>query len=393
MNTARAYAYARQAGIPLRTPGCNITGATYTTAAADDAPWYDPNVPESARVFGFAGAALNGLDRVPHQRAMAALPNGGGRLAGLATVHRQMTAEVIALAADDAALSYAIAWLSRAAADPPCSPSCRGQHMQLAAHCLDAARPDENPLRTLYEVGLLEGPVELSRFKAGQCGIGARLELTLAAGLPWLYRPPTPVQTVTLATQPTVTFNPNPTAVCSTPGTCMDDPACLPPQIPPAPRPANDPCWLGGSTFTARRTVVTLPATALPTWLEAVPIIRVQSGTAPLKKVWIRLYDPALAGCGDPLDPCTRCAEWSAMYLAANTILDIDVRSRTAMAVCGGDITTAFEPVLYGPGGDPPGWPTVGCSPGVCVEIAAESAGMAANASVSVSFAARQDAA
>ncbi|RJL19411.1 hypothetical protein [Bailinhaonella thermotolerans] len=400
-NTARAHAYAGAACASLRigAGGCPdldaVTGPqAYTTPQLDAAPWYDPAIPESARVLGVVGLDLSGLSKAPRAREVSALAAGGGRLGTLAMTQRQMLATVLVLAADHAALSYGVAWLSRALADPVCAPGgCAGASMRVAAYCPGAALPrpgDDGPVRTLYDVGVIDGPTVVSEITL-RGAVAAKVEVSLVAGRPWLYRAPRLVGTVQLGTAPTATFNPSATATCAGAATCVDDPVCTPPLPAPGPATLSDPCWTG-TAFNARRGVLSVTPEGMPSWLETVPIIRVTTGAAAMRKLWVRLFQPKLGGCADPVDMCAWCGELSVMYLGAGTVLDVDGRTRTADAMCGGDITAIADVNLYGAGGGPMQWPSWSCDTGACIEVAADAAAVAADASVTVWLASREDA-
>ncbi|MET7572954.1 hypothetical protein ABZT04_31335 [Streptomyces sp. NPDC005492] len=52
----------------------------YTTPAADQAPWYDPNVPASEDFAGLLVLSMDGIDDYPVKRSVTNAVTGGGVL-------------------------------------------------------------------------------------------------------------------------------------------------------------------------------------------------------------------------------------------------------------------------------------------------------------------------
>lgn len=448
VNTARAAAYAANLGLPLvECDSCasvwaaagSLPAAGYDTPQVDSAPWYDPAVPESARFCGFVGLEMTGTAKGTGTRSPVALPGDGSVPGRLRRAHREITVRAYGLALDQAALSYGLAWLAHALlGSSTCGgASCSGDTATLYAACPDCTNTAVPcglyERRTLYDVGLVEGParVGLDRFQQGctgepDGGVGAEVDFTLVAGKPWFYREPVTVGSgLTFSipsTWPCVTWTPSPpapaascTAIdCSTAGdiclqwtpladcdtttcsgsegTCLNDPWCPAPAGPPtAPQP-TDPC-VCLVTLSPAAALASVEAGTLPRWLEKVPVISVSAGSADLRRLLVRFYS---VGDGDlclfqGLDLCSLRGEIGIPYLPAGATLLLDGRSQTASVVCADGRTT--EPVVYGGTGlSWTGWPVLDCADQWCVAATADSNHVATNATVAISIAAREDA-
>lgn len=393
INTARAFAYTRQYGRPLDCNGCNPSGGVYTSPAADDAPWYDPVVPESADVLGYSGVVMEGVRKAAVTRSMLDLANGGGRPGPTLAPPRTLRIEVLAWARTECALSYAVAWLSAALSQPACGPgSCVGGTATIPVCCSDG--PTDNGLRELYDVVLAEGPEEVVS-RGMTCGVYfAHLELIVQAGQPWLYRTTMAgLTTLDLSASAPGTYTPSDTtAICNPYSGCLFDPGCELPPIPPAQINALDPCW-SDDPVTGPYEMLPFEQTDFPSFLTAVPVISVEvpPGAGPsTERLFIRLLERGPEGCPDtPTDPCLLLAEWSVMNMGPGSRVTFDGRLRKAVAQCLPVYPTEFTPLVYGVQGGPPLWPPLTCGLGVCVEIAAEVA--APGTTVTIGWAIRED--
>lgn len=397
INTARAFAYTRRFGYPLACGGCNVPGVQYTTPAADDAPWYDPAVPESARVLGFSGVAVEGIRRGATRRDQILLANGGGVPGRPRSGPRTLRVELIMWAEDECALSYAAAWLAAALATDDCTASCTGSELGVLVCC--SATDAAAGLRTLYGAAVSEGPEELESWRSS-CGVyAAAVEVMITAGQPFLFRPSLiEVTTVAVNAGPVSLFSPiiGNDADCLPDESCFWPPGCdLPPEIPPG-EDFLDPC-APVLPYDAHRQIIAVDD--LPSWLSAVPVISVSGGTSGLKNLTFRFNDMGTAGCPNPetqLSICDMRAQFQVFYMGPESTLELDGRARTMRADCAEEQPTSrstFTPRVFGYRGAPPRWPVFGCGLGACVEISAASASPApsADALVTIGWAIRED--
>ncbi|MFJ2774664.1 hypothetical protein [Streptomyces sp. NPDC087300] len=186
--------------------------------AVGEPPWWDDGVPASRDFLGLHGLEMTGMSRTTRRRTTRPYAHHGSALSRSHAAHREIGVRVLALATSDAGMSYGMSWLAyileEASTRPDTvavpsivdtvRPSCRGGVVRVSAYtCSNAADgasgPDAQGVRTLYQVGHLEGPDEPDTVALGISGVCdplgcegqlSELTFTLAAGRPWLYGPP-----------------------------------------------------------------------------------------------------------------------------------------------------------------------------------------------------------
>lgn len=407
INSARARAYAERAGIDLRCGGCpGLAEAierqpwSYTTPEWDDAPWLDVATPESAGVLGFAGLRIDGLSSAPVSRGTTPIIGDGAVLGPLRRPHREVTVTLLVVAADHAAMSYAFGFLATALRGTVCpTEGCAGDELCFFASCpvcgteTGCGDPEE---RTLFSVGLLEGP-EVQSVTDVTGGVVAEVEITLAAATPYIYRRPldlggTNVE-LPFGRDGHVLVDPDSEPECREPTDCLEDPDCPSPPLPTPPPVPRDPCF-PTDPYYAARTIYQIPRGNMPEWNETVPLLHVRTGSAPLRRLTLRFHvNPTGRPCTEGLNPCAACGDVSMTYLPRNSELTVDGRMRRAWVDCPGGFGTATaEPTLYGPGGRVFEWPVFECHTGLCVEVLAHNS-VADDARALVQIYPRQDAA
>lgn len=398
VNNERATVYAEKLGIhgvgcsPCPDFHLSVGDAEYTNPAADDAPWYDPRYPASERFAGFIGMAVDGMGGTGVRTPIDL--RDGALIGGLRRAQREIGVTALAVAADAQALSYGMAWLASALRGAVCM-SCRGDFA-----CCFAACPTGDgsaDVRTLVDVGLLDGPTVSDRERlgatcAGGDGMIATVEYTLVAGLPYFYHEPVSVDFPPLTAVSGIV---DPPAACpGDVGECTPDPACTAiPARPAAPVPTN-PCEC---TFTAGKgATIQVPAAYLGRWTETVPVLTIYTGpTTDLKCMRVRFYrnprDLACLAVGAK-DPCDFCDEFGISFVPKGSSLIVDGRNRTVTLDCSATKGAAPQgPYLYASPGRAFAWPTFDCPGGMCVEFMAAQIDPAAR--ITLALVAREDAA
>lgn len=301
VNTARARAYA--AGVPTdagcaggsASIGCACPGlgpavegegfGGYVDPVVDGAPWLDPAVEASKDFLGVVGLTAEGLGNGTLTREPVALARGGATIGTPRFTHREVVYEVVLVAATPAGAAYGMAWLASVLRGSP--PDCWGSQGCVFAWCPTSAADGDAAQRMVYDVGLLEGPETTGQFHSGLWF--RNVEFTLAIGNPHLYG------------RPYITFGPGegvrdvvsvppggPVAECPDAPPCANDEQCPPPPLPPLPPQPVDPCWpLIG--FQAQRTMFTVPPGGVSSWFDTVPVVRVDTGGAPMRRLSVRL--------------------------------------------------------------------------------------------------------
>jgi hypothetical protein len=398
VNSARASVYAQKYCLLTSCDPCPdlttaINDVPYVDPVTDPAPWYDSAVPESAGFLGVMGLDAAGFSTSTFSRDPVQLVGDGAALGVGRRAHREIVYSVLLLVLDECSLSYALEWLSSALRGSPCEGDCNGDELGVFACCPTGDGTAQ--LRHLYGVGLLSGP-QVTAVRPQPEGIIAEVTFTLAASVPWIYREPLKTLTnwVTLSAGELVTLDPDEIySDCEDPTPCLQDPLCPPPPLPiRAPVPV-DPCYPTGSAQ-FRRSVVALSPVDQPEWLEAVPVLELETGATALRRLIVRFWaNPLGTDCMEVADPCAACTDIQIPYLPAGSKLTVDGRTQIAEVDCpqGALGSSTSAPILYGPLGTAFEWPVFSCPTGVCIEILSTSATTAADARARVLLVPRSD--
>jgi hypothetical protein len=443
INTARVAAYSRGVAVACGDPDlpASLGDASYTTAAADPAPWYDPSRPESAQFHGLLGLEYLGTGTSTAQRQWTELLGPGGVPGTGRRSSLEIEVRALAVASTPAGMSYGTAWLASALRGSECGPACSGDTLCLYTAAPrrpligavddgcgvvgdgfpdpdwdpvtgDETAPGGNALvRQLFNSAVIEAPKVVSETRLAG-GLVREVRWTLRAGVPYWYArprmvmrggngaPPNPdvYQDVILNYDPW-TWQQN----CPQEATCLDDdPFCVQPPPPPERPPAPvDPCYPNNPAndrpgqshiFHAARTIFSIPQGTGPDWMDTVPIIRVYAGALPVRRLIMRWYhNPTGAPCDGSLDPCFSCAEITIPWLPRSTLLTIDGRTQRAYADCPGS-STLTEPRMYGPAGGVFTWPVFSCSTALCCELIADATSIASDSWMDIQMSYREDA-
>lgn len=427
INSARATAYARGAGLPVQCSECTtlhlaLGDDPYTAPNVDTAPWYDASQPESGQFLGVMGMGVAGISASTVTRTPVALVGDGSAVGAARRAHREVAFTVALIARGDRGLSYGMEWLAAALQGASCGATgvCDGNEMCMFSACptervgtVDCLSGDvteviteeedgtlgDAELRHLFDVAVLEGPTlgEVRYLSGGF--LWADVTFTLIAGKPFIFREP--VQTLTdwvpLGTQPIVgPLDPDAVyAECETPEPCLTDPTCPLPPMPPRPPIPADPCYEGGAAL-FRRALIEIDPVAPPDWLEMVPVIEVSTGANEMRRLIIRFWtNNASQPCSALDDPCNACLDVSMNYLPLGALLTIDGRVQRAQVGCpqgeAGFVTAT--PSIFGTAGQTFVWPVFSCPTGLCVEVLSLASATAGNAQVRVRMVPRSDAA
>lgn len=406
VNTNRVRAYAAAWGIDVQCAPCpGIDDALwgddpewngYNTPAEDDAPWYDPAVPESARFLGVFGVAFNGFTTNPVDRTLTPRVGDGSFVGNLRRTHREINLTLSLVAGDEAAMVWGLEWLAATLRGSVCgADACGGDDLCLFASCPCGPegafeRLGDREMRHVYDVGLVSGPSENSRYTVpnatcpdnvvSQCGdpVVAEVTVTLAAGRPWLYHEPVPHEAGVIWSyitqgQTVKAFDPD-VDDCPVVPDCLEDPLCGPlPALPVVPVPV-DPCYPRGP-YNAWRQRFAYEPTRTTEWLELVPVLIVETGEKPLRRLSVRFIpNPNNIDCED-LSNCAACGHLTVSYLPAQSTFTVDGRVSRAAVDCPSPSGSAFSlPNLFGRKGGAYTWPVFECGGSMCIEVYASSA-------------------
>lgn len=119
VNNQRAYAYAAEAGICWlhECDACPQTAvivpgpSEYVSVAADPAPWYRANNPDSEDFLGVVGLEVTGVEDSTRQATVTMGLTGGGIIGPTYMGPRTLVVRALAIALDECSLQYGLSWL------------------------------------------------------------------------------------------------------------------------------------------------------------------------------------------------------------------------------------------------------------------------------------------
>lgn len=423
-NSTRTAAYLESIGSPL-TSGASVCGcptmtatslgdAAYTTPDADPAPWYDPDVPESADFAGLLVLSVEGLDDFPVRRSVTNSVTGGGVLGPARVQPRTITVTGILLGVTCCAVAYGLHWLGEALQG--CDGSgggCEGDCLSFYNCCPGEELAEEvfnqEHRRTLLNAALVEGPTVLSRVgdgcTTGECQIGAdiiEVEMVFTATTPWAWTDvcPTvelPVPTddgscITWCVHPPVgepaegCDGPCRLADCVDPTAACADPNCQPPAPPVPGTPSTCYCL----PLAVNEECCELDLSDHPKWAVDIPVITVRAGSSDLRRVTISFHERTGDGTCEDIAADGRCTPhsvYTVQYLPAGGVLTLDGRTGRSTVECGGTCEGATS--VWGADGAPPSFAGFTCDL-VCMCVTSDALfPPAADATVAVGIAGR----
>lgn len=362
-------------------------GQPYGTV--ENAPWYDPAVPESAMVLGFGGLEITGMT----ERVGASTT---GTSSGAA--RREFKIRFAAFLADECGLEYAHGWLANVFSPSPCATACIGHELCVLSCCPDVdgetgelAGPD--PLRHLYNVEVIDGPTMIER--SWDDPLWVEYEVTLSTPNVYVWRPPPAerVWTVRPSDGSRVVLDlPAVYQACPDDDECAEPFACPTPGFEPLPAEPLPACY-PAEPFEAHRRLVSVPGGIMPASLDVVPVIRVTAGRRLMRNLVIRFYENPLGIPCDrlpELNPCRACMDLTVVEIPANGSILMDGRTGLNTITCrnsrGQEIDRPAS--VYGPPIDGAGAGYVDailCGTGLCVEVYT-AVGVAVGAQVQIEF-------
>jgi len=355
--------------------GCD--DAPWSTPADDDAPWYDAAIPESADFAGFFPTSFDGLSSTYTRDVVEVISGGGGGVLGrLRARPRALVWRGFLFGRTCCSVAYGLRWLTAILRQARCGAECGGEKLDLLVCCpptgseptdcgcatlADPGIPaDDDAFRTLYNVGLSEGPtVRSQRAAQGSCGCSTimEVEFTLTAGNPHFYRAPVLLadgETFSVGDCPDWLVVSDPSECPDTPGVLPNDcpstavavatdPNCIQPTLPPV-FTVDESCV--SDPFAPTTVCVNVPASTFGFDFQGAPVFSIYSGAAPLRSTSIRLIENPLGSDCDALaaDPCNFCEFITIRYFPAFSTLTIDgVNRRVTITAPGGDVQSGEQ--------------------------------------------------
>lgn len=344
----------------------------------NDCPWYDSTESASAEFAGIWPMNIEGLDTTPLDREIIEGATAGGGFGVDRTPPRTVTVEAILIAKTPMGLQYGLGWLGSALRGDNCDDGGRPRSLQFlaAAPAFDPlATPEDVRQLANAEARMLSQVVQTEALtieetfspwsyenRGATC---ARVTFELTAGVPWIWRTPTPLVTgiqPALGIPQAVRFeNVGEDGVLEA---CGDDLALLtdPHSAPLAtlPRPVSPAASVGLEPLQSRRTRWTLDAGRMPRWAETVPTITVTTG--PVEERSIRLQWVEGMAANDTDITCNSVGEAMIGYLPANSTCTLDAVTGDATVVTADGRALDATPVVTGRWGGPWRAPVLRCA-------------------------------
>lgn len=392
INTSRTMAYAASLKVPALRDcyecdgfAAAIDDPAYTTPAADGAPWYDADMPESADFVGFYPLELQNFTDSSRTAEVSESINDGGFTSRPREASKEMRVRGLVIGRHDAAAEIGLSWLKTVLRGSGCD-ECDGDDLCFFIDCptrgiteyATEAETDavvDRYIRHMRNVVCTRG-VETIRTRTMTNGsVFIEVDFILTATTPALYGEPKLIATAEGSTLTAVTPGAL-IAPMTTMPKCTYVPSVLPlvdPDCAPVPAPPTVPSFAAGcspepASFFSYSILV--PKEALSTWLDAVPILEIRTGAQAVRHVRIRVI-PRVPETGTPasLDPCTACSAFVINYIPASTVTVIDGMTERITMQRSNSVVQSAEHLVTGVGSDVFEWPVLSCGIGYYIIV------------------------
>lgn len=398
----------------------------YQLPELDDAPWYDPAVPESK---DFAGLLVTSATvSAPYSRVTT--PNiGEGQVLGRQKLNgRTIVITGWLIGRTCCATSYGLSWLSSAIGDSPCDdkPGCGGGDLDFLSCCPELCQ-DEGCFRTCVDddtdciseiyvrphvesewqrgtdffrtfrgAGVVDGPniLDCQGTSCG-CGCGSLLnvEFTLATSKPYAYHPADSIVKNLAVPDCTdacagcgITWvtDCGTDGPCGSPADCTDDPDCPFPALPPAAT-GSIPLDQCGCITMCVSTPLIVPVDGERKFGSSVLNIDVAAGSSVMRNLRIYLLDnPTDGPCSDlASEECEAFGSVLIDYVPAGGTLHFNGEQRTLTIECADGTSRDAGRNVTDVSGLPFAWPEITCD-NICVKFLFDCVHTAADATISI---------
>lgn len=448
INSSRAAAYADALGLswvkntypdgkPTPSLPMLLGDEPYVHPAVDVAPWYDPDLPESARFGGLIPVSVSGLDDSTRESSTFEYTTDGGNPGSLREATKPVVFSVALIGVDDAAVDYGFRWLKRALRRRECAPgvavSCRGEDLffsrtvpdeyvsasglydgglpGMTGESLDGGGPDTefhsfvdggSPYefstadltvtwlrkyeRHLRNVLINRGPlVNNTRTMPGCNGVVWLVSFTATAGDPFQYGALEPVlrdmntAIIGLGSPYVDGLSGDTGSLDNLPETECPTAVITPifdPNCSPFSPPPQPPDLMPGCfdmPATWDRLYAEIPASLVPLWDEVRPVITLSADEEDVRMVRIRFYDET----ADPDAACGWVGEYIVSLIPAGYTLAIDTSQQAVLAWTTDGVARRADSLVFGSNAKPVSW--FGLSCGEAYRMTVDTDGEAAN--------------
>lgn len=396
---------------------------SYQLPEIDNAPWYDPAVPESRN---FAGLYITSVTMSsPYTRTSTANIGDGATLGRLKRNARTLVVTGFLVGKTCCASDAGLRWLTSALGGSGCAGGdCEGCDFDFLAccpytgdedSCLTTEDSSGNQTvymrssetgemtrgsdfwRRLKHVGVVSGP-EVLQCVGASCGCGCaaltEVTFTLLAGNPYIMHIGEVIADAESladcgAELCSITWVPKAAAMaagiscttgCVEPvADFLEDPNCPLPALPPEPIVATSNC----GCLPADSKQICFSAAPERVWGDSTLILQVFSGATELRDLDIYVQqNPAGQDCEEFTDYCTACLSMRITYVPPNSIFELNGEERTVTVTRGSEVRNASQNLTAGDG-TAFDWPDIACAPVcICVRYGCESTDPAATISL-----------
>jgi hypothetical protein len=371
----------------------------YRSPLQDDAPWNDPDDPDTYGFYGVYPLDVTGLDDSTRSSTIVESVLDGGSPGRIRHTTRQVVFSALLLGDSDASVDAGLRWLRNVLLGAPCTQDgCTGTTM-----CYFGFEPVYDPsgnciypYRTLLNVQVNTGPTVTAKHNSSNGGSIWTVTWTAVAGNPFEFgqevvigtnlfspldadhrpqggtvTPPstpggvpgyseTSKNTKTNSGGHTVAESKCPNVAYSP----LFDPAY--PTLVPPPLPPNVPLNGFAPPSNWRRYSLSIPAEDIPLWSDVAPYIAIRGVRSAVHNLRVRFWqDPV--GLVDPDNsPCGYCGDFLVTYVPQGGELVIDGTAQTIRYNTPGQSVPA-EHLVSDSHGQPFTWPLLSCGTGYLV--------------------------
>lgn len=341
----------------------------YLSPFTDPAPWVNTDLPMTGDFLGVWVLAASGMDSAPLSRTAIESAGAGGGFTGLRWSVREIVVEAVLVGATPVGLEYGIEWLNSALVQDQCDVLGTGRtlrFLQSAPYMGWEATDQEvraagvEQERLLHDV-VCTSPIQVTeRFgrwdKDPAQSIAARVEFTLSAGNPFVFKSPRALVSPSQVGQgnvKTVYFE-RVDDQGNWPSMCVDEnPPLVDPALPAPvllPRAVTPASAVGYQPFVARQVELNVPGELVRPWETMVPTVTIIGGARDERSVrvqWVRGSE-----VGDIA--CDSIGEAMIGYIPAGATFTLDgVTGRATVRRPGASVDVDATGVVTGRNGAP----------------------------------------
>lgn len=330
---------------------------TYTTPARDNAPWYRGRRQAGAKFLGLLPGKHTGAEDSTMGLDKTELSGDGAIFTSPRYAGKEIRFTATAYALDEEGMSEGLSWLRDTLSNDGCSEAefgCTGRDMKMFAAMPTTKVAAYGFTRMFHRVEVTEGPL-LKKQRRVNGFLMYELEFTVTAGIPWAFTSLADIGTLAMDTG--VNFQDPAGEDCGA-GTNAYDDFVSDPYFTAISRPPRPPVILPPNVLNItswRRKTLTIPATHTQRWGRVVPVVNVLTENA-VQYMRLRFYRQEHGTTG-----CDYDGEFLISYIPATAVLTLDAIKREATMKLSDGRRVPAGHLLFGSGGKPFMWPTLGC--------------------------------